>query len=350
MEQSLRLRKRRPRFLAMPSFPTIGRKITVLARSARCWPAIWLFLFLLANSAQAQSSAHSWRDHLTRPQVITALGEPTADASVGDTEMMMYKGDLVVKIQHGEVAEIDGTVPDSLKSPEVLAASAAAAAATVPPPAPADATADAASKAAPPAPAPAAASAAATNSDEQVSEKLINDFSTTSIVPPGTSLSGVITKALGPGDYSAAGTSPVGPQGLAALAAGTDSTANGLALFSQPNNIRGFLAGLLLKTILMTLVLKGAFAYKDFPLLWRDAAMVAIGTALCDEILLWLFSLNDFGKIAGIVQADQIVAGMVLMALITTFTAAKEIPTVFGIMAVAIGANTALQFAQVFFW
>jgi hypothetical protein len=216
-----------------------------------------------------------------------------------------------------------------------------------------------------PTPAPAAASASGTTiTDEQASEKIINDFSTKSLVLPGTPLSGVIAKAFGTGD-AATGMGEAGTGGGApgeAAAAATDPTAmlaqslTGLtggasdaSPWTQPNTIQGFLAGLLIKAVAMTFVLKGAFAWKEFPVLWQEAAAVAVGVSFCDQIFIWLFSLNDFGRIAAMVQADQLVAGAVLLGLIMKFTEAKSFPTAVGIMLVSITANTALQFAQMFF-
>ena len=52
--------------------------------------------------------------------------------------------------------------------------------------------------------------------------------------------------------------------------------------WTQANTIQGFLAGLLLRTAVMTLVLKGAFMYKDFPIIWREVVVVAAGVAFTD--------------------------------------------------------------------
>jgi hypothetical protein len=304
-------------------------------------------IFFLANVARAQTTAPAWRDHLTRQDVITALGEPNSDGAVGNNELLMYKGGLVIQLQNGEVSDISGTVPEALKP---APAPAAAAPAATTPPALADSTVNFVAKPAPPAatPSPAASSASTPLTDEQDSEKIINDFSTKSIVLPGTPLSGVITKAFGTGNGGVgdAGTASIIPKSMAGLMGGADNSSP----WSQPNTIQGFMAGLLLKTIAMTLVLKGAFAWKEFPVLWQEVVLVAAGVSLCDQIFIWLFSLNEFGRIAADVQADQLVAGAVLLALIMNFTEAKSLPTAAGIMLVSISANTALQFAQTFFF
>ncbi len=315
-------------------------------------------ILFFTGAARAQTAAHAWRDHLTRQDVITALGEPSSDGAVGNNELLMYKGGLVIQIQNGEVSDISGAVPEALKPVAVVAAAPVVTAATAAPAAAADSSVNTATQsgspdsmppaAAPPS-APAAAAAAAASSDDQNSEKLIGDLSSPSIIPQGTTMSGVLAKALGPGQGGEeAGTSPGAPaipSGLEKLVGGGSGDGSP---WSRPDNIEGFLAGLVLKTVVMTLVLKGVFAYKDFPLIWMDAVLVAAGTSLCNEIMAWLFTLNDFGKIAAMVQADQIVAGMVLLGLITTCTEAKSFPTAAGIMVVAITVNTGLQFAQMF--
>jgi hypothetical protein len=319
-----------------------------------------LVILLFTQAAHAQTAAHAWRDHLTRQDVITALGEPNSDGAVGNNELLMYKGGLVIQIQNGEVSDISGAVPQALKPVAVVAAPASSAATTAP--AAADSSVNLAAQPASPAPAPVSASAPASppaaanatsaapaSSDDQNSEKLIGDLSSPSIIPQGTTMSGVLAKALGPGQGGEeAGTSPGSPaipSGLEKLVGGGSDDGSP---WSRPDNLEGFLAGLVLKTVVMTLVLKGVFAYKDFPLIWMDAVLVAAGTSLCNEILAWLFTLNDFGKIAAMVQADQLVAGAVLLGLITTCTEAKSFPTAAGIMVVAITVNTALQFAQMF--
>jgi len=327
----------------------------------RTWPApvarfgLWAFLFF--NSlAHAQTAAHPWRDHLKRQDVITALGEPNSDAGVGSNEMLMYKGGLVIQLQNGEVSDISGAIPDALKPASAIAAPAVPAASAAPATAEASVTTAPKPATAPtPTPAPAAASAAATSSDEQVSEKIISDFSTKSLVLPGTPLSGVIAKAFGTGEAAMAtpadssGSASMMPKSLAALTGGTGAPAETASPWSQPNTPEGFFAGLLIKAVAMTFVLKGVFAYKDFPILWREVALVAAGVALCNETLAWLFSLNDFGRIAAMVQADQFIAGAVLLGLITTFTAAKSFPTAAGITITAMSANVALSYAQLFF-
>jgi hypothetical protein len=355
MEESARLRKRRPRFFAMsPVSPNFRVKL------ARPWPMlvgpVWLAAILFFTSvAHAQSGAHLWRDHLNRQDVITALGEPNSDAGVGNNEMLMYKGGLVIQLQNGEVTDISGAIPEALKPASAVPSAAPAAPAATAESVAAVTTSSIPTKPVAPAPAPAAASASGTATDEQVSEKIISDFSTKSLVLPGTPLSGVIAKAFGTGDAGMAtpadssGTASMIPKSLAALAGGTGATADASSPWSQPNTLQGFFAGLLIKAVAMTFVLKGVFAYKDFPILWREAALVAAGVSLCNETLAWLFSLNDFGRIAGMVQADQIVAGAVLMGLITTFTAAKSFPTAAGITITAMSANIALSYAQLFF-
>lgn len=334
----------------MPSFSVKSRASTFGPRSTRVGLMLGMVILFFAQTIRAQTAAHAWRDHLTRQDVVTALGEPASDASVGNNELLMYKGGLVIQIQNGEVADISGTVPEALKP--VAAAAVPAASATTAPEALVKSTVNIVATPAASAPvaasAPAAASASATLADDQSSEKLIGDLSSPSIVPQGTSLSGVLAKALGPGQGPDAGTapgSPAIPSGLEKLVGGGSDDGSP---WSRPDNIEGFLAGLLLKTVVMTLVLKGVFAYKDFPLIWMDAVLVAAGTSLCNELLAWLFTLNDFGKIAAMVQADQLVAGAVLLGLITKCTEAKSFPTAAGIMVVAITVNTALQFAQMF--
>ena len=312
---------------------------------------LWAAILFFANAGRAHADAHAWRDHLTRKDVVTALGEPNSDAAGGNNEIMSYGGGVVIQLQDGVVTDVSGTVPNALKTPGARTTTAAggASGATVVTAVPAgtdNSTPSAAATTDASAPTAVEASPAATNPTDQDSEKIISDFSTKSIVIPGTPLSGVITKALGPGEDGGAGNVSLLPKNLpdgSAAALGASSN------WAQPNNFKGFLIGLLIKSLVMTVVLKCVFAYKDFPLLWRDAALVAAGVALSNQILAYMFSMSDFGKIAALVQADQFVAGFVLLTLITTFTAAKSFPTAAGITITAMIANTALSYAQYFF-
>ncbi len=319
---------------------------------ARWWTFLALVLF---SAAHAQSvPAQAWRQGLTKQEVINALGEPEGTMPSGNTERMIFKGGLLVVVANNQVTDIEGPLPEALK-PKLASAPVATPPATltqtpIVPTAPAPRPAN---------PAPVAASAtpaaAAKPSGDQESEKIINDFSTNSIVPQGTSLSGVITKALGPGSEgadAAAGAAGTGalPKGLAALVGAADAPVGNKSPWSTIGTWQWFVAGLFLKTLIMTAVLKAAFAYKEFPVLWREAAFVALGVSLCNQGLAWMFSLNDFGKIAGEVQADQLVAGAVLLGLIMNFTAAKQFPTAVGIMISAMTANIAVGYAQLFFF
>lgn len=323
---------------------------------------------LLAGKVHAQTSGQAWRDHLTSQEVISALGEPEGDTRNGATERMLFKGNLLIVLTNNEVTSIEGTVPDALKP----VAAPPPVAAVTPAPAPATPATTTSPAPAPPAastpvptPTPTAststtsstptASSASTDTytgsqNDQDSEKVINDFSTTSIVPQGTTMSATLAKAFGPGaDGAGDGVGTAGlPKGLAALAGSTPAATG--SPWSTEGTWQWFVAGLLIKTVIMTLVLKGAFAYKEFPVLWREAGLVAAGVSLCNQVLAWLFSMNDFGKIASMVQADQIVAGAVLLALIMHFTEAKSFPTAAGIMMKAMVANIAVGYAQMFFF
>ncbi len=166
-------------------------------------------------------------------------------------------------------------------------------------------------------------------------------------------MSAALSKALGPMENgsggAAGGSGALGGAGLpASLAALTGGSSGPVSVWKNVDTWQGFLLGLLIKTIIMTAVLKGVFAYKEFPVLWREAALVAAGVSLVNQVLAWAFTLNDFGKIAGMVQADQIVAGAVLLALIMNFTAAKQFPTAAGIMLAAMTVNIAVGYAQAF--
>ncbi|HTB62308.1 MAG TPA: hypothetical protein VK737_01865, partial [Opitutales bacterium] len=321
-----------------------------------------LAIFLFFGQAAFAQSGVAWRDGLSRDDVVKALGEPQGDLQNSGGERMIYPNGLLIVLENNVVTEIDGAVPEALKPVAVVAAPVvvrvAAPAASVP----ADASTPAPAFSTTPKPvAPAATAttvagagvAGATGTGvspagEQESEKIINDFSTNSIVLPGTPLSGVITKALGPKEQAAVAAAGSGTDMANKLTAMLGGSADAGSPWADAGKWQGFLAGLVLKGLAMTLVLKAAFAYKDFPLLWPEAALVAYGTALCDQVMSFLFSFNDWGKIAQTVQADQIIAGMVLLALIMKFTGAKSFPTAAGIMVVAIGANTALQMAQAF--
>jgi len=311
-----------------------------------CWAVALGGILCFCNNAFAQSSPPAWRDHLTRQDVINALGEPLGDIQNGATERMVYKNGLLIVLNNSLVTSIEGQVPDALKTPAaapaatVASAPAASAATSAPTPVaqpaptvtPASTSAAASSTTSSPAAEPAADTGAQGDKD---SEKIINDFSSTSIVPQGTTYSAAIAKALGPGQ-----------NGMLDAA----GSANAGSPWKDASTWQGFLAGWLLKTILMTAVLKGTFAYKDFPVLWREAAFVAAGVSFCNQALAWLFSLNDFGKIASMVQADQLVAGAVLLTLIMNFTAAKQFSTAAAIMMTAMAANIAMGYAQLFFF
>jgi hypothetical protein len=311
-----------------------------------------------ANPAIAQTN--EWKDNLTRAQVISALGQPLTDAQIGNSETITYVGGLRIQLQRGMVTDISGAaVPASLKpapapAPVVVATPAATVAPapsvlapTLPTAAPLASTSPSTASAS--APSTPSGGDAAANDDE--SAKIINDFSTSTILPKGVSVEDVMKnpkKLMMGGDPDApeatAESSPTAnpAAALAAIAAAPPSD------WSQPNTLLGFFAGLLIKTVLMTVVLKGVFMYKDFPVLWIEVALVAFGVSLTNQILAFLFTLNSFGEIAKLVQADQLVAAVVLLALIMNFTAAKQLPTAVGITVVAMSANVAIGYALLF--
>ena len=312
------------------------------------------------SPAILRAQTHPWRDHLTRADVIAALGDPSSDLKAGGREMMEYKTGQSIVLQNGEVTSFSGTLPDSLKpivaAPPPAAAAPATPAPTAPAaPAPSVATApiSAVKSPAPPAPASAPAASSATNpatpvtgtADDQDNEKVINDFSTKSLIPPDSPMAAAVAKEFGP-----KGTDGSSPQpSLASLLPGAAPAAPE-SPWTQPNTIQGFLAGLLLRTVVMTLVLKGAFMYKEFPVIWREVAVVAAGVALCNQVMAYIFTLNDFLKMLGWIQADQLLTGMVLLTLIMNFTPAKRFPTAAGIMMATMSANIALGYAmQIFF-
>ena len=345
--------RKRSHLHSMPTFQPLGA-----SAKARHWARLMLLAMMMTlwgmAPASGQTPAHPWRDNLTRDDIVKALGEPQGDVGSSAAERMIYKGGLLIVLSNNLVTEIDGDVPEALR-PAGVAASAAPAPTVLPAakPVAAAASASVAAKAtvavaASTTPASMVAPYAGQSTSDQESEKIISDFSTTSIVPQGTPLSGVITKALGPGSAGGAGTASLLAQATAAGASGTSPAAE-LSPWARTDTWQGFLAGLLLKTVLMTFVLKGAFHWKDFPILWREATLVAVGVSLCNQILAWVFSLNDFGKIAATVQADQIISGAVLLALIMNFTQAKQFPRAAAIMITAMGANIALGYVQVAF-
>ena len=345
--------RKRSHLHSMPIFQPLDASAKARHGASLILLAIMMTLWGI-TPALGQTPAHPWRDNLSRDDVIKALGEPQGDVGSSAAERMIYKGGLLIVLSNNLVTEIDGEVPEALR-PAGMAAPAAPVATvkpTAPVPAPASASVAAKATVVAPAsttPASMVAPYAGQSTSDQESEKIINDFSTTSIVPQGTPLSGVITKALGPGSAGGAGTVSLLAQASAAGASGTSPAAEP-SPWVRTDTLQGFLAGLLLKTVLMTFVLKGAFHWKDFPILWRESVLVAIGVSLCNQFLAWVFSLNDFGKIAAMVQADQIIAGAVLLVLIMNFTQAKQFPTAAAIMITAMSANIALGYAQVLFF
>jgi hypothetical protein len=343
MGESSRLRKRRPRLNTKPQI-----------FAGRCWLAFGLLAaWLFFCPARLNAQTNPWRDHLTRDEVLAALGEPNSDLRGGGQEMMVYKDGLTINFLNGEVSSITGTVPDSLKPGAAAAPAAAASAPTAPAKlAPAAATAPAA-KPVSGSPAMAVSSPSAgpagpgsTNGDDQDNEKIINDFSTKSLIPPDTPLAGVVAKEFGPqAGASAADTSSIPPSLAKLLPQATPESP-----WTAANTLQGFLAGLLLRTVVMTLVLKGAFAYKEFPVIWREVALVGAGVALCNQLMAYIFTLNDFLKMLGWIQADQLLTGVLLLALIMNCTSAKQLPTAAGIMMATMSANIALGYAmQLFF-
>jgi hypothetical protein len=308
------------------------------------------FMLLLTGALVAQTPAHAWPKNLTRAQVLAALGEPDASMKSPDgREWLMYKNDLKIELSNGVVTNITGTVPDALKTLPPVAATVAAATApaasapapvspvTVKPAMPAAAASAPAASAAPAASGgnavQASENAAPTDQD---SEKIISDFSNTGVLPPGFKM-----PSGAPGDTGTL------PGGIAMP--GVDQTVIG-SVWSQPNNIAGFLAGLALRTAVMTVVLKLVFAYKDFPVIWQEVALVAFGVSLVNEILAWVFTFGEFGKLAAMLQVDQLFAGFLLLALIMNCTQAKQFPTAAGITVSAMAANIALSYAILFFF
>jgi len=163
----------------------------------------------------------------------------------------------------------------------------------------------------------------------------------------------VVAKEFGPKGTD--GTTPANantdaaiPPSLAKLLPGM--SAEPPSPWKQPDTIQGFVAGLILRTIIMTLVLKGAFMYKDFPVIWREVVVVAAGVALCNQVMAYIFTLNDLLKMMAMVQPDQILTGIVLLALIMNFTPAKRLPTAIGIMMATMSANIALSYAMEIFF
>lgn len=315
-----------------------------------------------AQTAHPQANP-AWRPGLTRQDVITELGDPEGDLVNGATERMIYKGGMIATFTNGQLTGIEGMVPAALQpkpeppptppAPKATAPAAMAASQTTPLAESGKVTASAptpSTAVSAPTSAPAPSASPAMSQGDLDSEKIINDFSTTSIIPQGTTMSGVIAKALGPGpDGSGEASAGTGlPKGLAALVGSAAADTN-KSPWATEGTWEWFVLGLVLKTLIMTGVLKGTFAYKEFPVLWREAAVVAFGVSVCNQGLAALFLLNDFGKIAAMVQADQLVAGAVLLGLIMNFTAAKQLPTAAGIMISAMTANIAVGYAQLFF-
>ncbi|HVU37357.1 MAG TPA: hypothetical protein VHC95_03420 [Opitutales bacterium] len=326
----------------------------------------WLggFIFIAALSARAfGQTGHEWRDGLSKSDVVSALGDPEGDVVNGNSERMLYKGGLLITLTGNQVANIEGPVPDSLKpkiapppptvAPAPTPAITSKTTAAAPPPSPAMVqaamTASTTPTMSPTTPsAPSGSTDTSASSGDKDSEKIINDFSATGLINPEMPGAKEISKLMGPGQNGAGTEAAAGTNAL--LKALTPAPADAGSPWSTAGTWQWFIAGLLIKTVIMTFVLKGAFAYKEFPVLWREAALVAAGVSLCNQILAWLFSLNDFGKIAAMVQADQIVAGAVLLGLIMNLTAAKEFPTAAKIMIAAMGANIAVGYAQLFFF
>jgi hypothetical protein len=357
------LRKRRPRLKTKLPF-LIGRSFSA---------SLLLAIGLIFSTASAPAQTNPWRDHLTRADVIKALGDPDSDLRGGAREMMRYKGGLTIELQNGEVSSIAGTIPESLKpaasapvpapppmaAPPPVPAAPPAGPTPAPPPLPAARPTPAAppTAASPPA---GPAAPAGTMTPDQDNEKIINDFSTHSLIPPDSPMAAAVAKEFGQkvpgagagtGDSSTTADSGSLPPSLAKmLPGGADAKAAPVSPWTQANTIQGFVAGLLLRTILMTLVLKGTFAYKDFPIIWREVVVVAAGVALCNEVMAYIFTLNDFLKMLGWIQADQILTGMVLLTLIMNFTPVKRLPTALGIMMATMSANIALQYAMEIFF
>jgi hypothetical protein len=351
MGQYLRLRKRRPPLKTKPPL-FAGRRI---------WACGLLVVLLICLAGSLSAQTNPWRDHLTRDDVLKALGDPNSDLRGGGREMMVYQDGLTIELLNGKVSKISGTVPDALKpasstTPVPVAVAPTASAA----PAPSVATAPISAVKPPISPAASVSTGAAsasptaadsTSSNDQDSEKIINDFSTKSLIPPDSPMAAAVAKEFGPkgtdGKPTTADDGSI-PPSLAKLLPGNSPEPE--SPWTQANTIQGFLAGLLLRTAVMTLVLKGAFMYKDFPIIWREVVVVAAGVAFCNQLMAYIFTLNEFLKMLGWIQADQILTGIVLLSLIMNFTPAKRFPTAAGIMMATMSANIALGYAmQIFF-
>ncbi len=308
-------------------------------------------------AANLWAAANPWRDNLTRADVVAALGPPKSTVQVGAREMMTYDGGVMIELQGGKVSNISGHIPDALKpgggtAPATSVATTPAVASTpvVTPVSAAPAT--------PPPAAPVAAPAASTAPKPAVANV------------PAPAASGKVTAAdtgAGVGDdelVKEAGDPTSSPEAKAAIAklTGGQMEVNSSGLPTMPSKpavpeppasmtqiLIRFAAGWGISTVFMMGVLKLAFMKKDFPIIWRDIFMVSVLTALFYQTLNTLLAGNEFFALAHMLQADQILAGVLMLVLIQKFTEVKQFHTAAGITLAAMIVNTALYFGlQIF--
>jgi len=314
--------------------------------------AAWALAVVLWSAALAQSGTNPWRDNLSRDQVIAALGQPKSTVQMGRREFLNYDNGVRIELQNGVVENISGPIPPALKFGAVTASAAPAtvsgkAAAPAPMATPSPAAAPptvapvAATPATPPAPVavqtatpvkPAASSAAGgpsvTGKTEAAStdDSMVSEAANPTLPPEARQLM-----------ESAGLPSNVSIPGMGTLTTSTPVVA-------PPNPWVGFGVGLVTCTIFLSVVLKVSFMRKDFPVIWRDVILVSFLTALFYQTMDSLLQGNAFFDIAHMLQADQVLAGMLLLVLILKLTEVKQFHTAARITVAAIAVNTALSF------
>jgi len=338
-------------------------------------------------AAWAQSG-NPWRDNLTRDDVIGALGEPKSSMEMGSKAVLEYDGGVMITLQNGVVTNIAGTVPAALRAGAASPAAAARA-----PTASVSAPVAAASGASAPVvatPVPAVSTTSgATSADGSVTVlggnvTVVGANGTASATGSGSAVTVAPAAPVAPAGAGASSTA--GKTGGAAMAAAAsdDAMINDAANPTLPpeaahmlqsagvqmsgnmtipgmgklttgapppppqNPWVGFAIGLGTSTVFLIGILKLAFVRKEFPVIWRDIIAVAFLTALFYQTMDSLLAGNTFFDIAHFLQADQILAGILMLALIMKMTEVKQFHTAVGITISAMVVNTVVQFALPF--
>jgi hypothetical protein len=309
---------------------------------------------VLWSTALAQSGTNPWRDNLSRDQVVAALGQPKSTVQMGRREFLNYDNGVRIELQNGVVENISGPIPPALKFGAVTASAAPApaagkAAATAPtvtttPPAPVAVPAVAPVTATPVAtPAPMVVPAAAPV--KPAASSAAGGPATTAKTEATSSDDAMVSEAANPTlppEARKLVESAGLPSNVTIPGMGTLTTAT--PVVAPQNPWVGFGVGLVTCTVFLSVVLKVSFMRKDFPVIWRDVILVSFLTALFYQTMDSLLQGNAFFDIAHMLQADQVLAGMLLLVLIMKLTEVKQFHTAARITVAAIAVNTALSF------